>query len=45
MPSAWSGFFAEYGGLLSQGTLDTLAMLFVSTGIAYLIGTVLGVVL
>lgn len=45
MPSAWSNFFAEYGGLLSQGTLDTLAMLFVSTGIAYLIGTVLGVVL
>ena len=45
MPSAWSDFFAEYGGLLSQVTLDTLAMLFVSTGIAYLIGTVLGVVL
>lgn len=38
-------FLSEFGGLLAQGTLDTLAMLFVSTGIAYVIGIALGVVL
>ena len=38
-------FLSEFGGLLVQGTLDTLAMLFVSTGIAYVIGIALGVVL
>lgn len=45
MPSNWSEFFAEYSGLLTQGTLDTLVMLFVSTGIAYVFGTILGVTL
>ena len=37
--------FAQYGGLLWQGTLETLSMLFVSTGLAYLLGIVIGVVL
>lgn len=45
MPSNWGEFFAEYAGLLTQGTIDTLIMLFVSTGIAYVFGTVFGVVL
>ncbi|MEE0027866.1 MAG: methionine ABC transporter permease [Atopobiaceae bacterium] len=45
MPNGWGDFFAEYSGLLTSGTLDTLAMLFVSTGIAYVFGIVLGVVL
>lgn len=40
-----SEFFSEYGGLLAQGTLDTLSMLFVSTAIAYVLGIVIGVVL
>lgn len=40
-----SEFFAEYSGLLLQGTLDTLVMVFASTAIAYLFGTALGVVL
>ena len=38
-------FLAEFSGLLAQGTLDTLVMLFASTAIAYVIGIVLGVVL
>ena len=38
-------FFSEYGPLLLQGTLDTLAMLFISTGIAYVLGIIIGVVL
>lgn len=38
-------FFAEFAPLLAQGTLDTLVMLFASTGIAYVIGLFLGVVL
>lgn len=38
-------FFAEYGSLLAQGTRDTLAMLFVSTALAYALGIVIGVVL
>ena len=40
-----SEFLAEYSGLLVQGTLDTLVMVFASTAIAYVIGTALGVVL
>lgn len=38
-------FFSEYGNLLTQGTLDTLAMLFISTGLAYVLGIIIGVVL
>ena len=30
-------FFSEYGNLLTQGTVDTLAMLFISTGLAYVL--------
>lgn len=45
MPSNWGDFFAEYSTLLTQGTIDTLVMLFLSTGIAYVLGTILGVVL
>lgn len=40
-----SEFFANYGGLLGQGLLDTLSMLFISTGLAYVLGIVIGVVL
>ncbi|WP_195419140.1 methionine ABC transporter permease [Collinsella sp. D33t1_170424_A12] len=40
-----SEFLAEYSGLLVQGTLDTLVMVFASTAIAYVVGTALGVVL
>lgn len=45
MPSVVTSFVDQYGGLLAQGVLDTLVMLFVSTAIAYVIGVVLGVVL
>lgn len=45
MPSNWGEFFSEYSELLTKGTADTLVMLFVSTGIAYVLGTVLGVIL
>ena len=38
-------FLDQFAGLLGQGILDTLAMVFVSTAIAYVIGTVLGVIL
>lgn len=38
-------FIAEFAPLLAQGTIDTLVMLFTSTGIAYVIGLFLGVVL
>lgn len=38
-------FLAEFAPLLAQGTIDTLVMVFVSTAVAYAIGTVLGVVL
>ncbi len=38
-------FIAEFAPLLAQGTIDTLVMLFASTGIAYVIGLFLGVVL
>lgn len=40
-----SEFFAEYGSLLTQGTIDTLSMLFVSTALAYVLGIGIGVVL
>lgn len=45
MPSIVTEFIGQYGELLGQGMLDTLVMLFISTAIAYVIGTVLGVVL
>ncbi len=45
MLSVITAFIDEYGQLLSQGVVDTLVMLFVSTAIAYVIGTVVGVVL
>ena len=45
MPSFVTEFLAEYGELLAEGLGDTLAMLFVSTAIAYVLGIVLGVVL
>lgn len=45
MPSIVTEFIGQYGELLGQGVLDTLVMLFISTVIAYVIGTVLGVVL
>ncbi|WP_273383917.1 methionine ABC transporter permease [Enorma phocaeensis] len=45
MPSDVTLFIEDYGELLSQGLLDTLIMLFVSTAIAYVIGTALGVIL
>lgn len=45
MPSIVTEFIGQYGELLGQGVLDTLVMLFISTAIAYMIGTVLGVVL
>lgn len=41
----WGDFFSEYSELLTRGTADTLVMLFVSTGIAYVLGTILGVIL
>lgn len=40
-----SEFIAEFSDLLVQGTIDTLVMTFASTGIAYLIGIVVGVIL
>ena len=45
MPSIVTEFIGQYGELLGQGVLDTLIMLFIPTAIAYVIGTVLGVVL
>lgn len=38
-----SEFFAEYGALLAQGTVDTLVMTLVSCAFAYVIGLPLGV--
>ena len=45
MPSIVTEFIGQYGELVGQGVLDTLIMLFISTAFAYVIGTVLGVVL
>jgi D-methionine transport system permease protein len=38
-------FFAQYGPLVGQGLVDTMAMLLASTAISYVFGIVLGVVL
>ncbi len=38
-------FLAEYGSLLTHGTIDTLWMLVISTAIAYVFGLVLGIIL
>lgn len=38
-------FLTEFAPLLTQGTIDTLVMLFASTAIAYAFGIVLGVIL
>lgn len=43
--SAVGGFLSTYSELLAGGFADTLLMLFVSTGIAYVLGTLLGIVL
>lgn len=40
-----SDFLSKYSQLLTQGTIDTLVMLFVSTAISYLFGIAIGVVL
>lgn len=45
MTDTTASFLSQYGALLGQGTLDTLAMLLLSTALAYVIGLALGVVL
>ncbi|WP_058270106.1 methionine ABC transporter permease [Olsenella massiliensis] len=45
MSKVMGNLFATFGPLLGQGLLDTLAMLFFSTTIAYLLGLVIGVIL
>lgn len=45
MLEAISEFWLEYGNLLLKGTRDTLVMVFVSTGFAYLLGLPMGVFL
>lgn len=40
-----SQFWGQYGGLLLEGTRDTLIMVFISTLFAYVIGLPLGVLL
>lgn len=40
-----SAFWAQYGSLLSQGTVDTLIMTSVSTVFAYILGLPLGILL
>lgn len=45
MTDAALSFLRDFGALLGQGIADTLAMLFVSTAIAYVLGIALGVVL
>ena len=44
MTDAILSFLRDFGALLGQGIADTLAMLFVSTAIAYVLGIALGVV-
>ena len=39
-----SAFWAEYGGILAEGVLDTVVMTAASTLFAYLIGLPMGVV-
>ncbi len=41
----FSAFFAQYGALFAQGTLDTLIMTCVATLLAYVIGIPLGILL
>ena len=41
----FSAFFAQYGNLFLQGTVDTLIMTFVATILAYVIGIPLGILL
>ena len=41
----FSAFFAQYGALFAQGTLDTLIMTCVATLLAYVIGIPLGIIL
>ncbi|MDI9470295.1 MAG: methionine ABC transporter permease [Bacillota bacterium] len=38
-----TSFFTAYGGLLFDGTLDTLRMVFISTAFAYVLGLPIGV--
>ena len=45
MTDAILSFLRDFGTLLGQGIADTLAMLLVSTAIAYVLGIALGVVL
>lgn len=45
MLSSASDFYAQFSGLLAEGLVDTLLMLFISTAFAYLFGLVIGVVL
>ena len=45
MLEALSAFFAQYGNLLREGTIDTLIMVSVTTVFAYLLGLPLGVLL
>ena len=40
-----AAFIDQFGALLAQGTVDTLIMVFLSTGIAYVFGILLGVIL
>lgn len=41
----FSAFFAQYGNLFLQGTVDTLIMTCVATILAYVIGIPLGILL
>jgi len=45
MPEALSDFWARYGSLLLQGTLDTLTAVSIATVFAYVLGTLLAVIL
>lgn len=45
MPEALSAFFAQYGDLLWQETIDTIIMVTVTTVFAYVLGLPLGVLL
>ena len=45
MPDFVNSFLAEYGELLTEGTLSTIVMVLVPTAISYVLGLALGVVL
>ena len=45
MPDVVNSFLAEYGELLTEGTLSTIVMVLVPTAISYVLGLALGVVL